>query len=115
MGVLAEPQGQGRVVERGGEGRSDSPWTAMLFRSCRMTFPADTCTVTVLTPSREKVQATLPSRVMMGCWGSRTDEGGRGRGGGEETESGGVGGLLARDPHHATVIYMYVSKVLRTH
>lgn len=111
MGVLAEPQGQGRVVERGGEGRSDSPWTAMVFLSCRMTFPADTCTVTVLTPSREKVQAILPSRVMMGCWGSRTDEGGRG----EETESGGAGGLLARDPHHATVISMYVSEVLRTH
>lgn len=38
----------------------------MVFRSCRMAFPADTCTVTVLTPSRENVHATLPSRVIIG-------------------------------------------------
>lgn len=65
----------------------DSPWTAMVFLSCRIVFPADTCTVTVLTPSRENVQATLPSRVITGCWGRKTGEteevGGRG------TESGG--------------------------
>lgn len=52
----------------------DSPWTAMVFLSCRIVFPADTCTVTVLTPSRENVQATLPSRVITGCWGRKTGE-----------------------------------------
>lgn len=46
----------------------------MVFLSCRIVFPADTCTVTVLTPSRENVQATLPSRVITGCWGRKTGE-----------------------------------------
>lgn len=41
----------------------------MVFLSCRIVFPADTCTVTVLMPSRENVYATLPSRVITGCWG----------------------------------------------
>lgn len=72
----------------------------MAFLSCRMTFPADTCTVTVLTPSREKVQATLPSRVMTGCWGV-------GQAGGRVEQK--------RGPHHAAVIYMYVSEMLHTH
>ena len=52
--------------------RVDSPWTAIVFLSCRMLFPADTCTVTVLTPSLENVHATLPSRVITGCWGRHT-------------------------------------------
>lgn len=50
-----------------------SPWTAMLFLSCRIVFPADTCTVTVLMPSRENVHATLPSRVITGCWGRKRE------------------------------------------
>lgn len=49
--------------------RAGSPWTAMVFLSCRIVFPADTCTVTVLMPSRENVHATLPSRVITGWWG----------------------------------------------
>lgn len=39
----------------------------MVFLSCRMVFPVDTCTVTTLIPSRENVNATLPSSVIMGC------------------------------------------------
>lgn len=32
-----------------------------------MLFPAETCTVTTLIPSRENVNATLPSSVITGC------------------------------------------------
>ncbi len=48
--------------------RVGSPWMAMVFLSCRIVFPADTCTVTVLVPSWENVHDTLPSRVISGCW-----------------------------------------------
>lgn len=41
----------------------------MFFLSCRIVFPADTCTVTVLMPSLENVHDRLPSRVITGCWG----------------------------------------------
>lgn len=61
--------------------RVASPWTAMVFLSCRMEFPTDTCTVTVLMPSRGNVHDTLPSRVITGCWGRERERhrGGRGR------------------------------------
>lgn len=52
----------------------------MVFLSCRIVFPADTCTVTVLMPSRENVYATLPSRVITGCWGSEREREKKGRG-----------------------------------
>lgn len=45
----------------------------MVFLSCRIVFPADTCTVTVLMPSRENVHATLPSRVITGWWGRESE------------------------------------------
>lgn len=45
----------------------------MVFLSCRIVFPADTCTVTLLMPSRENVHATLPSRVISGCWERERD------------------------------------------
>jgi len=78
--------------------RAGSPWTAMLFRSCRIVFPADTCTVTVLMPSRENVHATLPSRVITGCWGrkKRTDEKG-------EKESERLGVWVMCWPHTAVI------------
>lgn len=41
----------------------------MFFLSCRIVFPADTWTVTVLMPSLENVHDRLPSRVITGCWG----------------------------------------------
>lgn len=75
--------------------RVGSPWTAMVFLSCRIIFPADTCTVTVLMPSRENVHAKLPSRVITGCWGRKTERY-------RESESHGA---PVRDPHHAAVIY----------
>ena len=53
----------------------------MVFLSCRIVFPADTCTVTVLMPSRENVHATLPSRVITGCWGRKRETRREGRGG----------------------------------
>lgn len=55
--------------------RLSSPWTAMVFLSCRIVFPADACTVTVLMPSWENVHATLPSRVITGCWVGRRETG----------------------------------------
>ncbi len=82
--------------------RVGSPWTAMVFLSCRIVFPADTCTVTVLVPSWENVHATLPSRVISGCWGRRKDSyiGGRGEGHGKSQSLG----TLMNDWSH-TVIY----------
>lgn len=68
----------------------------MVFLSCRIVFPADTCTVTVLMPSWENVHATLPSRVITGCWGRTRDREDRG-----ESQSHGA---LVRDPYHTPVI-----------
>lgn len=43
-----------------------SPYTAMVFVSCRMAFPAETCTVMVFIPSEVNLNAMLPSKVIRG-------------------------------------------------
>lgn len=43
-----------------------SPYTAMVFVSCRMAFPAETCTVMVFIPSEVNLNDMLPSKVIRG-------------------------------------------------
>lgn len=43
-----------------------SPYTAMVFVSCKMAFPAETCTVMVFMPSEVNLNDILPSKVMRG-------------------------------------------------
>lgn len=76
--------------------RVGSPWTTMFFLSCRIVFPADTCTVTVLMPSLENVHGRLPSRVITGCWG-------RERQGVSRSKAPDILTLLILTPQHAHV------------
>lgn len=94
-----------------------SPWTAMFFLSCRIAFPADTCTVTVLMPSWENVHATLPSRVISGCWGRmRERERETEKAGQRETESQSLGGSGERPLSTAGLTpLLFTHKYTHTH
>lgn len=46
--------------------REHLPYTAMVLVSCRMAFPAETCTVMVFIPSEVNLNDMLPSKVIKG-------------------------------------------------
>lgn len=69
--------GEAKQGEPGrGQAHRHSPYTAMVFVSCRMAFPAETCTVMVFIPSEVNLNDMLPSKVIRGWnrWGHRVRE-----------------------------------------
>lgn len=68
LGGHGQPWYQMTLLEQeGGSVKMEhSPYTAMVLVSCRMAFPAETCTVMVFIPSEVNLNDMLPSKVIKG-------------------------------------------------